>query len=327
MNESTTICTVCDLNAAIFLSEFRPYIDMNWIFKIFECQNCGVRFSTRDPSTNYHEILHKTLGGGYSRHYDIADKVKYLLNKGSLNKCEKYLRDTSSVYAELIDFIKKQKSKTLNILEIGCSTGFITAFFQSQGYEIEGIDISESSIEYARSTFGPFYFIEHNKEHYDLIFHLGLIGCVDNPKSFLSNYLKLLKPNGVMFFNSPNIKSLKQRDRLWASTPPPDLIYIFSEKSFHHMVNSSYDVKCIKKHVQSSGSILNQIKKIRGIRPNRYPRVFQNSYSKNQKQNMSTIKKNIKKYITSAYKFTSKLPINRKYDSEYGLFFTIKRIH
>jgi hypothetical protein len=92
------------------------------------------------------------------------------------------------------------------------------------------------------------------------------------------------------------------------------------------MVNNSYEIKCIKQHVQGSGLILNLINKIRGVNSNRYPMVFQNSNSENQKQNIPVIKKNIKKYLSGAYKVISKLPIEKKTYSEYGLFFTIKRL-
>ena len=161
----------------------------------------------------------------------------------------------------------------MSILEVGCSTGFVTAFLRFIGYDIEGIDISESAVSYAKATFGLFYNLQPKKKQYEIVIHLGLIGCVDDPKEFLSGYLDLLKPNGEMFFNAPDVASPKQLGELWVSTPPPDLIYLFNEKSFQYMLNNSFNVKCVK--VSAKREIVwKNIKKIMNKDYNVYPKIF-----------------------------------------------------
>jgi SAM-dependent methyltransferase len=315
-------CKICDApEAPKFLSNFRPYSDVDWTFPVYECHQCGVRFALRDPLVNYHEILHSTAGGGYESHYRIAERVKHYLAHGALNKCEQYLLMKAGYkYSELTKFIKT-KSKVVSILEVGCSTGFVTAFLRSIGYGIEGIDISESAINYAKSTFGPFYCLQPKKKQYDIVIHLGLIGCVDDPKEFLTGYLDLLKPNGEMFFNAPNVESPKQLGELWVSTPPPDLIYLFNEKSFQYMLNNSFDVSCVK--VSAKGEVIwKHVKKIMNKDYNGYPKIFR------QNQQVYDGKRTLIKRMFSRIAMVNAYaiyPFLKKYDNEYGIFVTIKR--
>lgn len=317
----TPHCKICDApEAQKFLSNFRPYSDADWTFPVYECHQCGVRFALRDPLVNYHEILHSTAGGGYENHYRIAECVKHFLAHGASVECEKYLMKAGYKYAELIRFIKT-KSKNVSILEVGCSTGFVIAFLRSIGYDIKGIDISESAINYAKSAFGPFYNLQPKKKQYDIVIHLGLIGCVDDPKGFLSDYLDLLKPNGEMFFNAPDVESPKQLGELWVSTPPPDLIYLFNEKSFQYMLNNSFDVTCVKVSAKRE-VIWKHFKKIMNKDYNVYPKIFhQNQQVYDEKRVL--IKRMLSRIaMVTAYAI---YPFLKKYNNEYGLFVTIKR--
>ena len=39
---------------------------------------------------------------------------------------------------------------------------------------------------------------------YDVIYHVGLIGCVADPIAFTRRLLAMLKPGGTLLFNAPN---------------------------------------------------------------------------------------------------------------------------
>lgn len=327
MSKTDIQCSICKNTSTNFLEEIRPYSDMNWFFEIYECRECGVRFAVRDPSINYHEILHRSLGGGYDRHYNIAEKVKQYLEAGDLDECEQYLIDTAYTYGELIKFVKDIRDKShspLSILEIGCSTGYMTAFLRHLGYETEGIDVSKSAITYARKHFGSFYQKNPSKEQYDIIFHLGLIGCVDNPKHFLSSFLTLLKPDGIMFFNAPNVESPKMKGTLWVSTLPPDLIYLFNESSFQYMLGESYHVECIKKH-KIKGSLIKYFKKSNVKNTSRVSNTFSPRTQHIIKAKKKSFRKIINRLIVRADQRLFSLPMFKRYDSDYGLFFTVTK--
>jgi 2-polyprenyl-3-methyl-5-hydroxy-6-metoxy-1,4-benzoquinol methylase len=296
---------------------------MEWSFEIFVCSNCKSRFALRNPEIKYYEILHSTPSSSYSFHYDIAAKVKNFLETDQLEKCERYLRNESYKYREIIDFVK-HKDRPLSILEIGCSTGFMTAFFRAGGHDAEGIDISERAINHAKSTFGSFYSLSPSTEKYDLIFHLGLVGCLDKPKEFLSYYVQFLKSKGEMIFNAPNVKSPEQFNELWVSTPPPDLVHLFQENSFHRILNDQFGVKVRKVYTRSE-VVDKNIRKIFGKKYTNYPIDFRIDCNKPNKGITTLLKRILKIPILLLCGILFELHILKYYENEYGLIVTITK--
>ena len=58
---------------------------------------------------------------------------------------------------ELASFYKKKYPKIrpedINILEIGCGSGSNIKYLASLGYNVYGIDISETAVKYAKNSF------------------------------------------------------------------------------------------------------------------------------------------------------------------------------
>ncbi|MFX0132669.1 MAG: class I SAM-dependent methyltransferase [Candidatus Hodarchaeota archaeon] len=276
---------------------------------------------------NYHEEIHSSGNGPYSLHYMLAEKVKFLLDCGKVEVCEKYLKNIHFKYRIIIDFFNNEVKKTnnLEVLEIGSSTGFLSAFLRARGFNVYGIDISEKAIKISTQLFGNHYGQREKKTHYDLIYHTGLIGCVDNPKEFLGYYLSILNHEGIMLFNAPNLNSVKQLNELWVDTPPPDLIYLFSKKSFKFMINSDkYDlifnelfdyIKIFKKNMHF-------FKKKPFID---YPKIFANKPNMILKNNLNVLKGVLKNSIKIFAFFLSSVGLFNKYDDEYGLCIRITK--
>ena len=305
------------------MSTLRPYQDVDWEFAIFSCLNCGSRFTFRDPGVNYYEILHGVSGSSYGYHYDMAGKVKKFLRAGHLDRCERYLRKAGYKYAEVIDFVRG-KNKPLSILEIGCSTGVMTAFFRAHGHGAEGIDISQKAIDYATSTFGPFYSLNPSRERYDLIFHLGLIGCVENPKTFLSGFLQRLDTRGEMIFNAPNVRSAEELDEVWVTTPPPDLISLFREEAFRSMCGDSADV-AIRKVYGASEIAKKNIRVLTGRKYAHFPISFRTNRREGKGRIFSCIKGCLGTSSWSLAGMLWSLRLFKRYENEYGLIVVMTR--
>src|SRR5205814_1852125 len=63
---------------------------------------------------------------------------------------------------------------------------------------------------------------------YDIIYHVGMIGCVADPIELTKQLLAMLTPHGRLLFNAPNRQSCSLRGQLWLdSAPPPDLVTLF----------------------------------------------------------------------------------------------------
>lgn len=313
MNGSKKImnCPLCLSNKTNFLLNFKPYLDKEWTFNIYDCINCNCRFTYKDKSINYHDQLY-TDYYQYQRYYKIALKTKSLLI--NLNRCKNYLSKISFTYKEIINYIEQNLKPKSEILEIGSSTGFLTAYFKSKGYNAWGIDISPKAVDFARDTFGDYYSINPGQQDYDAIYHVGTIGCIDSPREFLKKYLDFLKPGGIMIFNAPNFDSLSQYNLIWVKTPPPDLLFIFSEKTFHTIITSS----------QFSYSTYKTYQRL----PRLFKKIFYNNFYPIRYYS-ETKKKIINKTLILLYIYfndiINKLKLFTKYESEYGLFVIIRK--
>jgi len=318
-------CKICDSTDLKFKENFQPYSDVEWSFGIYDCMNCKIRFALRDNSENYYELLHSQKWGGYANHYKVADNVKKFIVNNDLKSCEKYLTDIGGgIYAEFIKYFN-QKEKSVDILEVGCSSGFFCAYLQSRGYRVDGVDVSKTAISYANSIFGPHFFTRAPKKVYDIIYHKGLIGCVDDPKSFLSTYLELLKPGGEMFFNAPNVESLIELNELWVSTPPPDLIYIFHKTTFDYLIDENLE-KSIMQLQTRREVIKKNIKKVRMKDYSKYPKQLKRGKSAGHKTNKNYLKAFLDRIALLTGVLLFPFPFVRKIDDEYGMILRIKKL-
>ena len=98
------------------------------------------------------------------------------------------------------------------------------------GRPILGIDVSPEASTSARASFGDHFAVglDAAQPPYDVIYHVGLIGCVDDPIALTRRLLAMLKPGGLLLFNAPNRDALGLDGQLWLdSAPPPDLVTLF----------------------------------------------------------------------------------------------------
>ena len=313
-------CNICGSLELEKIHTFKPYQDKSWTFELYDCLICETRFALRDNTVSYHEEIHASKDSSYQTHYLMAENVKMLLNS-NLPKCQKLLTRKSQAIQDLFKYIDKQK-KEINILEIGCSTGYVTAFLQQKGYtNTLGIDISKTAIDYAKAKFGDFYALQADNKKYDVIFHIGLIGCVDNPKEFLHFYLNYLQDDGVMFFNAPNVQSIHETKELWVSTPPPDLIYLFKKDGLAQMIGKLYHVQ-IQEVTTPANILVKYINKFKNKTNNIYPRNF---IQPQRKASSSRIPIFIKSTLFFIIEILVSFKIIMRFSDEYGLIVKITK--
>jgi SAM-dependent methyltransferase len=218
-------------------------------FKVYDCLDCGCRFVWREKEL--FEVMHASSDSPYSFHEIVAEKVRSHFAKKELNSLRRYLSQKTK-FKFILNNIPL-KDKNMNILELGCSLGYLTAYFICSGYNAIGTDISPTAIKKARSYFGDNFiiltddFYARYRNYFDYIYYLGTIGCVDDPVSFTLKALSLLKAGGRLLFNVPNVRAAREAGGVWNNfTRPPDLITIFEETFWERFkrfaeVNITYD--------------------------------------------------------------------------------------
>ncbi|MEX2033272.1 MAG: glycosyltransferase [Candidatus Colwellbacteria bacterium] len=164
--------------------------------------------------------LFKRVGGRSD-----SQAIKQFLPGKSSKRTEE---DTRARYVFAAKFSKDKK-----VLDISCGSGYGTGMLKRDGLadHVDGVDISESAIDYARSHFGrggvSFYtgditsFGEGDK--YELITCFETMEQVQDYAKAFDNLYRVLKPGGVLLLSAPNRRILSPQNRNLEDRPLYDL--------------------------------------------------------------------------------------------------------
>lgn len=133
-------------------------------YSVAKCKNCGFVFVNPQPSL-------KEL----SEYYNGLYKIPIETIKISQTNKAKYV-------SKIIKNLKKG-----NLLEVGCSYGFLINNLHKNGWNVEGIEISKEASDYARNILGLDVFTgkieEYNpKEKFDVIIMMDVLEHLTDPK-------------------------------------------------------------------------------------------------------------------------------------------------
>jgi SAM-dependent methyltransferase len=236
------ICRVCGAHNVNEIGEVEYYSGFPW--KVFDCPACLCRFTCHDKSI--YNWLHSHSASIYGIYRVLAEKSKCLFDKGDLIGLRREL-SYSSKYKFVLDSVEQQ-SRDIRLLEAGCSRGYLTSYFILAGYEIIGADVSPDAIAEAKKAFGDRFVMADSAAieegaPYDVIYHVGTIGCVSDPLGLTRDLLKLLTRGGRLIFNAPNVDACWFRGQLWIdAAPPPDVVTLFRRGFWQKHFSSVADV-------------------------------------------------------------------------------------
>ncbi len=234
-------CQVCGASSTNFVSNFRPYLDYDT--DVFDCVACRARFAPHD--VNAHEKLH-SQSSKYLYQADIEKQIVSLLSNGDVVNA-KSLLGKKPVNSFIIDRVIALP-RAHKLLEIGCSRGYLAAWFLANGRNVLGVDISPTAVAAALKSFGDHFCLPDDPRirrgaPYDVIYHVGTIGCVVSPVEMTKELIGLLKPGGMLVFNAPNRMSCDFLGGTWLSTPPPDLVNLFHPEFWQKEFSSLAEVE------------------------------------------------------------------------------------
>jgi 2-polyprenyl-3-methyl-5-hydroxy-6-metoxy-1,4-benzoquinol methylase len=185
------------------------YCKGEW-FDVVECKECGLGFVNPMPSPC-------EMGRYYpSLFYD------YFADKAS----EHLLR-----YRTESEYLKSITRKDRLLLDVGCANGDFPRFMQSKGWQVEGVEIAESSrpiseFKVFRTELSK---IPISEPRYDAITAWAVIEHVHDPMAYFMKVGEILKPGGLFVFLVTNFKSITSRYLFHEDIPRH--LYFFSEET------------------------------------------------------------------------------------------------
>ena len=232
-------CPICKSNNKKEISQKDKY---GLPHEISLCKDCGFLYASKrldQESYNDFYIHHfNDLDIGYSIGFDESFKSQYNNAKNSI-----------------YPFIKEKinLSKTLNILEVGCSSGGTVSFFKELGHNVVGLDLGIDAIYYGKESHSlnllnidlPDF---ETDIKFDLIIYNSVFEHISDLDSHLAKIKEILVDDGKLFLRVPGIYNLHKNsfhkfDLLNFITLPH--IYYFSIISLSNLLKQ-YGLKKIK---------------------------------------------------------------------------------
>ena len=172
-------------------------------YNFWQCEKCSLVYLYPIPTKEEDEKFY------------LKEFEKFMISRSANDRNwsgpEAHIKSNQDNVVRRWEFLNDHINKGDDVLEIGCSSGFMMDALKAKGINIIGIEPS--------GGFGRFL---HNKghEHYssidqmiktkpeikfDLIIHFFVLEHIRDTRAFIQSQLDLLKPNGKIFAEVPNV--------------------------------------------------------------------------------------------------------------------------
>ncbi|MEM7112874.1 MAG: class I SAM-dependent methyltransferase [Chloroflexota bacterium] len=130
------------------------------------------------------------------------------------------------------------------LLEVGCAAGFFLKVAADDGWEVQGLEIMEPAVAYAREILGLDMLsgtLENASLPENSCAAVVLIETVEhllNPAETLQEVYRILQPGGAIFIAVPNQNSIMHtlHGIDWSVLSPAEHLYYFTEETMNNML-------------------------------------------------------------------------------------------
>ena len=185
------------------------------------CKTCGLIFTNpRMTQTSYNEF------------YDSEYRKLYL---GAVEPQENYIEKQYKRGGEIFSWIQNLDLLDIekaNVLEIGCSSGGILAFFANKGCDVLGVDLDSKFLNYGKKKFG-LNLIHGSLDDIpgdfkpDLIIYSHVLEHILDLEKELYNLKRISTPKTLFYIEVPGIKNVH------SAYKGDTLLYFQNAHTFH----------------------------------------------------------------------------------------------
>ncbi|MFA6078279.1 MAG: methyltransferase domain-containing protein [Candidatus Omnitrophota bacterium] len=193
--------------------------------RLVKCAKCGLIYANPRPSM-------ASLLANYSK---MVDPLYLEEDKGRRISAQAILHEL------------KRLKKSGKLLDVGCGTGFLLDEAKSAGWDVYGVDLSKWAIEYAHKELGIENVLQgtlknadYPPNNFDVVILKDAIEHLTDPKETLVEIRRILKSDGILCVNTPDIGSFLSRvlRAKWWGVKQSHLYY-FTRKSLANMLNEA----------------------------------------------------------------------------------------
>lgn len=191
-------------------------------FDMFICENCNTLYSSEKESATVFD---------YSNYYneetlDIPDFVTMRLG-------------------EIVRTFEKYRQNN-RFLDVGCGAGALLKAAVSEGWEAEGVEVSQSSVEYLQKQnikvfYGDLMKANFPEGSFDVVTAVEILEHISNPDAVLKEIYRVLRPGGLLWATTPHGRgaSGKLLGVQWTCVAPPEHLHLFSVNGIKQLLIES----------------------------------------------------------------------------------------
>jgi SAM-dependent methyltransferase len=206
---------------------------------LLTCQEC--KFTTANLTLS-EEQLQQLYTTGYFTGNEYRD---YVADRAVIEK-QFRLR-----LKRLLPFVTESHKK--NLFEIGCAHGFFLGVARNAFHSVEGIDIAEEAVAYARRNIGvearSAEFLSHQfVAPVDVVCLWDTIEHLARPDLYIERIAELLPPGGLLSLTTSDLDSwlARLRGSNWRQIHPPTHLHYFSRRTLSELLRRNrFEIKYI----------------------------------------------------------------------------------
>lgn len=199
-------------------------------YRIYQCCDCRGLFVHPQPEE-------KDLLDIYSKEYfQRGNKYKPV----GANPCRdpNYHNDLAK-----LNLIKKHKTSG-RLLDVGCAMGGFLKVARDQGFDVNGVEVSQYATEYVKNNLGievsncPLPSAGLSEESFDVITLWDVIEHLSDPHPTLAAANKLLRRDGILLLSTGDVSSLLARimGSHWHLLTPPQHLFFYMPQSMEKVL-------------------------------------------------------------------------------------------
>lgn len=133
-------------------------------------------------------------------------------------------------------------------MDIGCGFGFFLNAARKFNWQVSGVELSKSAVQYAQDFYkleifnGEVEHANHAKHTFNVITFWDVLEHVLNPAAFLKSVQQILKKDGLIAFSIPNISSMSARlaKGKWWTLRPEQHLWHFSPQTLKQLLDEQH---------------------------------------------------------------------------------------
>jgi len=195
-------------------------------FTVVECDGCGLGFVNPRPTITE---IQKYYPPEYYQDPPTKSHERYLTRRFSTEAC--YLKELEN------------ENGRKKLLDVGCANGDFPRFMAARGWDVEGVEISDSSqrITDFRLHTREFHEIPVNEPTYDAVTAWAVLEHVHDPMAYFQKASEVVKKGGLFVFLVPNFVSVASR-------------YLFCEDVPRHLY--FFTRETVRQYLEKTGFML-----------------------------------------------------------------------